>query len=346
MDNLCHTLVGAGFGEAGLKRRTRFGNATLMIAANLPDVDVLVFASNVPAVAFRRGWTHGLLAQVLLPLALAGLVFMVDRWRPQKQKPEAAGVEAPPASLRALILLSYVGVLSHVFLDFLNNYGVRLLMPFSGRWFYGDVLFIVDPWLWLTLGAGLLLARGNSRWRRSAAPIALVVAAVYIGVMMASARAARTFVQDAWSTERGRDAHALMVGPLPVTPLRRMVIVDAGEHYETGTFSWFPRRVTFDGDAVPKRDDAPPVLVARNVDPHMRAFLVWSRFPFYEIDPARGGVLVTLRDLRFALMLRRGFAVTVFVPARSGHEGHEILPRRPRRTRRIWPRRSRRDTRY
>jgi hypothetical protein len=32
MDNLCHTLVGAALGEAGLKRRTRFASATLMIA--------------------------------------------------------------------------------------------------------------------------------------------------------------------------------------------------------------------------------------------------------------------------------------------------------------------------
>ena len=55
MDNVCHTLVGAAFGEAGLKRRTRFGGATLMIAANLPDLDVLVFTTDVPSVAFRRG---------------------------------------------------------------------------------------------------------------------------------------------------------------------------------------------------------------------------------------------------------------------------------------------------
>ncbi len=45
MDNLCHTLVGAAIGEAGLKIRTRFGNPALMIAANLPDLDVLVFAT-------------------------------------------------------------------------------------------------------------------------------------------------------------------------------------------------------------------------------------------------------------------------------------------------------------
>ena len=70
MDNVCHTLVGAALGRAGLNRTTRFGSSTLMIAANLPDIDVLVFATDLPSVAFRRGWTHGLLAQALLPLLL------------------------------------------------------------------------------------------------------------------------------------------------------------------------------------------------------------------------------------------------------------------------------------
>ena len=70
MDNVCHTLVGAAMAEAGLKRRTRYGAAALMIAANLPDLDVLVFATDTPSVSFRRGWTHGVLAQALLPVAL------------------------------------------------------------------------------------------------------------------------------------------------------------------------------------------------------------------------------------------------------------------------------------
>jgi len=228
MDNLCHTLVGAAFGEAGLKRHTRFGSATLMIAANLPDVDVLVFATDVPSVAFRRGWTHGILAQALLPLALAGLVFIVDRWRPAKPQPDVIRSTSPPrASMHALVLLSYVGVLSHVFLDYLNNYGVRLLMPFSGEWFYGDALFIIDPWLWLTLGAGILLARTKRRWGFSAARVSLVIAAAYVAAMLVSAHAARIFVQETWRAERDRDPRALMVGPLPVTPLRRLVIVDA-----------------------------------------------------------------------------------------------------------------------
>lgn len=322
MDNLCHTLVGAACAEAGLKRHARFGSATLMIAANLPDVDVLIFATDVPSVAFRRGWTHGMLAQVLLPLALAAVVFLVDRRWPVGRGPAVMGSPSlPRASLPALALLSYVGVLSHVFLDYLNNYGVRLLMPFSNRWFYGDTLFIMDPWLWLMLGAGVLAARAGGRWHPAMARVALVVATVYVAAMLASAYAARVFVEQTWRVESGRDAPALMVGPLPVSPLRRLVIVDAGDHYRTGTFSWFPRRVTFDPGAVFKHDKDPRVLAARETDARMRGILVWSRFPFYVIDPAPGGVRVTLRDMRFTLLGRGGFAATVFVPA-----GHEELP--------------------
>ncbi|MDO8793769.1 MAG: metal-dependent hydrolase, partial [Vicinamibacterales bacterium] len=88
MDNVCHTLVGAALGEAGLKRRTRFGNATLMIAANLPDIDVLVFATDTPSVAFRRGWTHGIAAQALLPIAFTGLIWLAARARPALSEAE------------------------------------------------------------------------------------------------------------------------------------------------------------------------------------------------------------------------------------------------------------------
>src|SRR5262245_4278676 len=81
MDNVCHTLIGAALGEAGLKKWTRYSTATLMIASNLPDIDVAVLATSVPSVTFRRGWTHGVVGQALLPIALAGLVFAFGRLR-------------------------------------------------------------------------------------------------------------------------------------------------------------------------------------------------------------------------------------------------------------------------
>ena len=66
MDNLCHTLAGAALGKAGLASRTRYGMATLMVSANLPDIDVAVFLTDTLPMSFRRGWTHGVLAQLTL----------------------------------------------------------------------------------------------------------------------------------------------------------------------------------------------------------------------------------------------------------------------------------------
>jgi len=289
MDNLCHTLVGAALGEAGLKRRTRFGNATLMIASNLPDIDVLVFATGTPSVAFRRGWTHGVLADLLLPPLLTVIIAWYAR-----RRPAAAG--SLPVRPRDILLLAYLGVIVHVLMDLLNNYGVRLLMPFSQHWFYGDVLFIIDPWLWLALGAGVWLSR---MWKSPlAARNALAISLVYILAMIVNARVARAEIIDRWQQVEGQPPHALMVGPMPVTPMRRQVIIDAGDRYETGTFSWLPRNVRFDSAMVAKNDRDPHVAAARNA-PGIRAFLVWSRFPFFLIEPAGGGTRVSVGDMRF-----------------------------------------------
>lgn len=301
MDNLCHTLVGAAFGEAGLKRRTALGNATLMIASNLPDLDVLVFATGTPSVAFRRGWTHGILAQALLPLLLTGAVLLVSRLRIRtNDEPIHAGW---------VLALAYIGVISHVLLDLLNNYGVRLLAPFSWHWFYGDSVFIIDPWLWLVLGVGIVIARRRNAVRP--ARYAMAIAAVYIAVMMATGRVARTIVIDAWRSTHGRDPVAAMVGPQPLTPFERDVVIDAGDHYESGTFSWWARRATFDRAVVPKNADRPEVSRARDA-PNVRAFLVWSRFPFWTIEPTSGGALVTVADMRF-MALGRQFSASAVV---------------------------------
>jgi inner membrane protein len=301
MDNLCHTLVGAAFGEAGLKARTRFGNPVLMIAANLPDIDVLAFVAETPAVALRRGMTHGILAQALLPIALTGLVLLFDRWRPSPRG-ESRARAAP------LLLLSYIGGLSHVGLDWLNNYGVRLLMPYSNRWFYGDSVFIVDPWLWLALGLGVSLARRHARPLMAAA--ALLAATAYIAAMVVSARVAREHVLAAWTREHGRPPQALMVGPSFLNPLRRTIIADTGDRYRFGSFHWWPRRIELDAQAIPRNENEPAAVRARE-DARVRAVLVWARFPYYRLSPVEGGTRVSLADMRF---MERVGGITVVVP--------------------------------
>jgi inner membrane protein len=307
MDNLCHTLAGAVIGETGLKRSTRFGNPVLMIAANLPDIDVLAFATSTPAVALRRGWTHGVLAQALLPVLFTALVLLVDRrWPPRPGSPRA---RAAP-----VLLLSYVGVLSHVALDWLNAYGVRLLKPFSDRWFYGDALFIIDPWLWLMLGAGVFVAR--RRHRRLAAAVALVAATAYIGAMVWSARAARQHVAEIWTDMRGRAPRSLMVGPRPVNPFERQVIIDDGDEYLTGRYDARTGRLDLD-NRILRNEDEPAAVRARE-DWRVRAVLIWTRFPFYQLTPVEGGTLVALGDVRFASRVGGIHVVVPHLPAGEG----------------------------
>ena len=288
MDNLCHTLTGAAFGEAGLNTRTPFGNVTLMIAANLPDIDVLVFATDTPAVAFRRGWTHGPIALLLLPVALTATMLLVARLFPDR----GSRVPLRPAWLLAL---SYLGVLSHAGLDVLNPYGLRVLAPFEWRWFYGDTLFIIDPWLWLVLGGGVMVARAR---RPLFARHALTLAAIYIIAMLANTRASRAVVLEEWRRTRGGDPASLMVGPVFATPFTHEIIVDTGRAYESGTLTWLPSRVTFDPAVVPKNDADPRVLRARSA-PNIRAFLSWARFPFWSFESVPGGTRVTVGDMRF-----------------------------------------------
>ncbi len=166
MDPIAHTLFGATMAEAGLKRKTALATTTLIIGANIPDVDAIaMLISSDYALEVRRGWTHGILAILVWPFLLTGLMLGLDRllrrWQLYRNRLEANGINPP---MRPLMLLgiAFLGVWSHPLLDWLNTYGVRLLMPFDDTWFYGDTLFIIDPWFWLLTGAGVVLARTTS----------------------------------------------------------------------------------------------------------------------------------------------------------------------------------------
>lgn len=159
MDPIAHTLFGAALGQTKLKELTALSTTTLMIGANLPDIDVVagVLGSDA-SLLYRRGITHGVIAMVVLPLLLSAGMLGYDRYWRRKRDPEKEPVRGS-----ALVVLSFLGVWSHPFLDWLNTYGVRLLMPFDGRWFYGDTLFIIDAWMWLLMGASVFFAYSETR---------------------------------------------------------------------------------------------------------------------------------------------------------------------------------------
>jgi inner membrane protein len=272
--------------RAGLNKRTALATSTLVIANNLPDIDVGVFFTNTLAMSFRRGWTHGVLAQATLPIALTGAMLVYDRYR-KKTSPDDRVVASQ------ILLFSYIGVLLHVFMDWCNSYGVRLLMPFSQQWFYGDALYIVDPWLYIMLGGAWWLGKKRPRVAR----IGVSLAAIYVLAMIGSNLMARREV--AAGLERaGQPGARFMVTPVVVNPFRREVVVDVGDRYEKGNL-WFDPLPHFRpaGFGIEKLLDEPDFQPALQT-PLARAFLRWSRFPFVDARGIDGGIWIN--DYRYA----------------------------------------------
>jgi inner membrane protein len=309
VDNLCHTLVGGILAQAGLKRRSAGATATLLVAANLPDVDVLAIPMG-HGLEWRRGSTHGPLGLVLGPLILTGLVLLWFRLRPPPP--------GRPVRASALLLVAFLGVATHPFLDYLNVYGMRWLMPFADRWYYGDSLFIVDVWLWILFAAGIGLSRraeraGRLDWFRPAR--LTLAAALWYGAGMVGATAiARHEVARA---ERGLpDASGrFMVAPVPVDPFRKAVVSDRGDHYAVGTIRLLGRpTLTWTGrvDRGPIRD---PAVVTSARTPAARGFLHWARFPVARLERRGDGVVVRWFDLRYSDGTRGSFgSIEVSVP--------------------------------
>ena len=162
MDNLTHSLVGAALGQMGLKEKTGLAIPTLILAANLPDIDAacLAWLGGVQHLGFRRGITHGPIALVILPILLWAAMLAFDRWQTKRGKRPARRL---PIDKGWLLALAYIGCLSHPALDWLNNYGIRLFEPFSSQWFYGDTIFIIDLWIWIALGLSVWLSLRRER---------------------------------------------------------------------------------------------------------------------------------------------------------------------------------------
>jgi inner membrane protein len=316
VDNLAHTLAGAALAEAGLKKKTGLGLATLMIAANLPDVDVIALFFN-ENLAFRRGITHGPVGLLILPPILALLMVQFDRWQTRRGKrPEGRH----HVHFGWLVALAYIGAISHPALDWLNVYGVRLLAPFSDRWFYGDTLFIIDVWLWTMLTFGVVLSQ--RRARRGAAnsqrPALISIAAVstYIVAMFALTIETEARVEEQMNA-RGFQVEAVAAGPPPINPFVR-------EFFFKGRWSAAGEGHVGGGEA----DLFTPNLIERWVKPYpdnlerlnvaeaaerskpLGDFMFWARFPYAKLD----GDTLVVTDARYAGAPNDG-VFTVRVPA-------------------------------
>jgi inner membrane protein len=290
MDNLTHSLIGAVLGQAGLKRRTGLAMPTLVIAANLPDIDATCSVLGMVSLAMRRGVTHGPIALLVLPALLAGAMIAFDRWQARRGRRPSRRLPVRPGWLLAL---AYIGCLSHPLFDWLNSYGIRLLEPFSHRWFYGDALFIVDPWLLAMLIAGLWLSRRREKagrrgqGRPAMAAIGAILAYVAVNLGISGMAATRVL---------GREPYPVVAvaNPVPLAFWRREVLWRSADTY--GSVILTPWSELPGGQAARPIGMADPRIAQRAAgNPEARAFLFWSRMPIAEAEGDR----LILRDQRF-----------------------------------------------
>jgi membrane-bound metal-dependent hydrolase YbcI (DUF457 family) len=180
MDNLTHTLFGVTLGRTPLGRAGRGTTTALVIASNVPDIDIITTARGGAAyLRWHRGPTHGPLGIVVLGILTAAIVWAIQRRIDRRTDPPDA---VPSASFGMLLAVSMAGVLCHILMDFPTSYGTRLLSPFGWHWFAADLMPIVDIYLIAVLFAGLLFGQVSEASRRRNAAIVLVFMAANYGV--------------------------------------------------------------------------------------------------------------------------------------------------------------------
>jgi inner membrane protein len=162
MDNLTHSLVGLVAAKAGLERLSPMATTVCVLAANAPDLDILTtLGGKWFYLHNHRGITHSIVGTLTLALLIPALFYAGDLILALIRKRE------PRLKFRGLLIASLILSASHPLMDWTNNYGVRPLLPWSGQWFYGDLVFIVDPWIWLALGGTAFLLASKRLWQIS-----------------------------------------------------------------------------------------------------------------------------------------------------------------------------------
>jgi len=164
MDNVTHTLVGITLGRTAIsKRPPEYQKAALwtgVIGSNLPDIDFLLpffmGGGKLNYLLHHRGYTHTML--LLIPLAAFAA------W---------IGAKIGRVNVRqwpSLLFLGVIAVALHTTADFCNDYGVHPFSPVSENWFYGGILSIIEPAIWLAILPFAFL-ESRTKWARYLAGI-------------------------------------------------------------------------------------------------------------------------------------------------------------------------------
>lgn len=309
MEPITHFLTGACIGRAGLNRTTGYATLMITLAAEFPDVDVLwSFDGPVRAMATHRGFTHSFIGAPVDSAIVLGFVYAFHRWRMNRGK-------SPPLAPRwgLLFLFGILAVLSHILLDFTNNYGVRPFLPFNWHWYSWDIVFILEPVMLAALLLGLVIpaifglvsgeigARPETFRGRWSAVCALLLVCAMWWVRDYHHRKAITLLNS--GDYQGEVVRKTAAMPFAVNPFSWAGIVETENYYAKVPIDLTISTVDPLAHAkiLYKPAETPATLAAKR-SPLGRVYLDWARFPYIEnqhLSPPEQGYDVRFRDLRF-----------------------------------------------
>jgi len=270
----------------------------MTLAAEAPDLDVLSsFKGPVYGFAHHRGFTHSFLGLMAVSGVVVGLIYLLWILRGRK-----ASIPNLPPRWGLLFVFAYIAGLSHIFLDFTNNYGVRPFWPFFEKWYSWDIVFIVEPALYIFLVAGLVLpvflSRHNPLPRgRMAATIALLCVIGFYAVRDHEHRNARHAIE-----RQPSDADAplrVSVYPYYWSLFRWYGVVETKDSFITSDLDSRTGELDpAERERIPKPLETPATIAAKR-SYLGRVYLDWAQYPMVTEVSHGSGYHVEFRDLRF-----------------------------------------------
>jgi inner membrane protein len=311
LEPITHFLTGACLGRAGLNRKTALATATLTLAAETPDLDVFGnFGGRVFGFAHHRGFTHSLLGAPLAALLVVAVMYGVYLLRRQKC---AVRYQKLPPRWGLLYLYACLAGLSHMLLDFTNNYGVRPFWPFSERWYSWDIVFIVEPILLVLLMGGLGLpflfslinqeigARSSGPQGREGAILALLGLVLVWGVRDYEHRRAISALES--RIYAGVEPIRVSAYPYWVNPFRWYGVVETESFYAGMDVDAASSDVDPDSRmSLHYKPEETPVTLAAKKTYLGRVYLDWAQYPLTEtekLEPPGSGYRVRFYDVRY-----------------------------------------------
>ena len=299
MFNSTHTLIGLAIARTGPDRWIPHAVLTAVIASNLPDIDIVAELGSMPSYfEHHRGITHTFIGVPFLSLILAAVMFLFTRnfWR---------------TFVVALIVLA-----THPALDYANPYGLRPFLPFNGTWYYGDTLFIIDPYIDAVLLTGVLVGRYVKNARRVAAWISMLVVGLYIGARVELRNQAEARLHEFTQQLRGVQIEKSAVLPHMLDPRTWTGIIETNDEIEAVRVDAF--RGGGGGiniDPVIMRKAHPSVITERAATARSAAVLLgFARFPVMRVEASETGYRVIFLDFRFYNVgYNTAFAAEVFL---------------------------------